>query len=207
MLGLNTLAKKQQDEGERQNLFEKIESCIARLDHIIHDIVHFSRNSRMDVVTEQIDFTGVFNTSISQCRDIEGVEKVNASIQIVDDTVFYTDKSRLEVVLKNILSNSIKYHDPKQKHPYVKIMVHVNSREANIEISDNGVGIHDKHIDEILKMFYRADDTKSSGSGLGLYIVKEVIDKLGGKICVQAYRGGGTTFFISIPNVRTPVLQ
>ncbi len=207
VLGLNELAKKQQDESLRQDIFGKIESCVARLDHIIHNIVHFSRNSRMDIVTEQINFNKVFSNSLAQCRDIEGVGNVSASIQVLGEQEFYSDKSRLEVVLKNLLSNSIKYHDPQQKNPFVKVLVQVNSREANIEVSDNGVGIHDKHIGDIFKMFFKASEIKSSGSGLGLYIVKEVIDKLDGKIRVQSYRGGGTTFFISLPNVSIPVLQ
>lgn len=203
VLGLNALAKKQQDEGQRQDILEKIDGCVARLDHIIHDIVHFSRNSRMDVAKEKIDFSELLNKSIAQCRDLDGVERILPSIQVYGQEFFYSDFSRLEVMMKNLLSNSIKYHDPKQRNPYVKISVHISADEANIEVSDNGIGIHEKHIDEIFKMFYRASEAKSTGSGLGLYIVKEIVEKLGGTIRVQSFVGAGTTFFIKLPN--TPV--
>lgn len=203
VLGLNSLAKRSGDEGERQGLFEKIESCVARLDHIIHDIVHFSRNSRLDVAREPINFSALFDRCIGQCRDIEGVEKVAASIQIQGNCIFHSDSDRLEVVVKNILSNAIEYRDPKQRHPYVKIIVTVSEREAKMEISDNGLGIHEKHFEDIFKMFFRANEMKSTGSGLGLYIVKEVIEKLGGNIRAQSFAGAGTTFFITIPNVGT----
>jgi PAS domain S-box-containing protein len=207
VLGLNMLAKKQQDEVQRQDIFDKIESCVARLDHIIHDIVHFSRNSRMDLSKEKIDFSAVFNDCLAMCRDLNGIEKVAASIQVYGDAFFYSDHSRLEVVMKNLLSNAILYHDPHQRNPYVKISISVNTHEARIEVSDNGTGIDEKHIDDIFKMFYRVNAVKSTGSGLGLYIVKEIVEKLGGSIRVQSFVGAGTTFFIKLPNAPVPMLQ
>lgn len=207
VLGLNRLAKKHNDEGQRQEIFEKIDGCVARLDHIIHDIVHFSRNSRMDVSKDKIDFSAIFNDSLALCRDLNGFEKVAASIQVYGDTFFYSDQSRLEVVMKNLLSNSILYHDPHQRNPYVKISITVNAYEASIEVSDNGTGIDEKYVDDIFKMFYRVNDLKSTGSGLGLYIVKEIVEKLEGTIRVQSFVGAGTTFFIKLPNAPVPVLQ
>lgn len=201
VLGLNMLAKKSQDEGERRELLEKIDSCVARLDHIIHDIVHLSRNSRLDVAREEIDFNALFNRCLAQCRDIEGVEKVAATIHVQGNKVFYSDRNRLEVVIKSILSNAIKYSDPKQRDPYVKVIVSVSELEARIEINDNGVGIHEKHFEDIFKMFFRANESKSPSSGLGLYIVREVLEKLGGKIRAKSFPGAGTTFFITLPNV------
>jgi PAS domain S-box-containing protein len=204
VLGLNSLAKVQKEESQRQDLFTKIDSCVSRLDDIIHDIVHFSRNSRMEVEKNRIDFKLLFDQSISQCRDVEGVEKVTSAIIVNGDAPFYSDISRLEILMKNILSNSIKYQDVKQKNPYVKVAVNITTDAADIEISDNGIGIPEKYMDDIFKMFYRATEAKS-GTGLGLYIVREIVEKLGGTIRVQSVAGAGTTFFISLPNASVAV--
>ncbi len=202
VLGLNTLAKKQQDETQRQDLFEKIDSCVARLDHIIHDIVHVSRNSRMELAKENISFQRLYDACKLYCSDIDGSGNVETSFQLQGNSPFYSDRGRLEIIVRNLLSNAIKYHDPRQQNPYVKMTVTISEADALIEIADNGIGIHEKHINDIFKMFYRVSEIKS-GSGLGLYIVSEIVEKLGGTIRVQSHIGSGTSFFISIPNVIT----
>ncbi len=80
-------------------------------------------------------------------------------------------------------------------------MVKVSRNEALIIIDDNGIGIEAKHQDKIFNMFYRATNFQP-GSGLGLYIVKETLDKLKGSITVESELGVGTKFSIKIPNLR-----
>jgi PAS domain S-box-containing protein len=201
VLGLNTLAKTQKDEKLRQDLFNKIETSIGRLDAIIHDIVHFSRNSRLDLLQEKIDFNEIFSKSHAQCRELNGVEKVAATIDIKGNADFYSDSKRLEVLMKNLLSNAIKFSDRQKNNPYVKITVQAGEEEARLTISDNGIGIHEKFLNDIFKMFYRASESEN-GTGLGLYIVKEVVEKLGGTIRVESYPGSGTTFLIRLPNMK-----
>jgi signal transduction histidine kinase len=91
-----------------------------------------------------------------------------------------------------------------QQDPYIHANVVVSPSEAAITIQDNGQGIASEHIDKIFKMFYRAAES-SDGSGIGLYIVKEVVQKLGGTIEVRSELGKGTTFSLRIPGAK--VLQ
>ena len=80
----------------------------------------------------------------------------------------------------------------------MEITVKANSEECLISISDNGIGIQQENLPHIFEMFYRATDS-SSGSGIGLYIVKNAIEKLEGKIEIESYYGEGTTFTIWLP--------
>ncbi len=114
------------------------------------------------------------------------------------NTPFYCDQWRLKVILNNIISNSIRYRNGKD--PVIKINVDVSDRVAKLEIRDNGKGIAKEHLDKVCKMFYRATDD-GAGSGLGLYIVKEAIDKLHGFICIDSEVGKGTTVTLEIPEV------
>ncbi|MDZ7606584.1 MAG: HAMP domain-containing sensor histidine kinase [Cyclobacteriaceae bacterium] len=112
-----------------------------------------------------------------------------------------TDGKRLSVVMKNLFSNAIRYHDLKKAQRYIKVDISYKPDKAVIQVSDNGIGIDNTHIGSIFKMFYRADES-SSGSGLGLYIVKESIEKLKGTIDVNSTPEIGTTFTVVIPSLR-----
>jgi len=102
------------------------------------------------------------------------------------------------VVFNNLISNAIRHHNGKQ--PKVDIVVHVKPKYARIVIQDNGAGIAKEHINNVFKMFYRATDT-SHGSGLGLYIVKETIDKLQGSIKLNSQVNKGTQVILQIPSL------
>ena len=109
-----------------------------------------------------------------------------------------TDASRLRIILNNLLSNAIKYHDLTKNEPYIEISAKHKDDLAVIEISDNGSGINHKYLVNIFDMFYRANE-KSDGSGLGLYIAKEMTEKLNGHINVSSEENVGTTFTLKIP--------
>jgi signal transduction histidine kinase len=97
------------------------------------------------------------------------------------------------------LSNAFYYHDIHKSKNWVKLTINVNPDKVYIEITDNGIGIEEKHIDKIFNMFYRATE-KTPGTGLGLYIVKQVLEKIQGKISVSSTYLSGTTFMVEFPN-------
>jgi signal transduction histidine kinase len=99
-------------------------------------------------------------------------------------------------VLNNLITNAIKYQNLNAES-LVKIKTSRNSNELSIEIQDNGIGIADELQPKIFEMFFRATEL-SSGSGLGLYIVKEIIDKMNGTISVKSTLSEGTVFRINL---------
>ena len=100
--------------------------------------------------------------------------------------------------MNNIISNAIRYRNGKD--PIINVEVNVKDHHARLTIEDNGRGISKEHIDKVYQMFYRATDD-GAGSGLGLYIVKETIDKLKGKIEITSEEGKGTRVTFEIPEV------
>ena len=103
--------------------------------------------------------------------------------------------------MNNLISNALRYHDKSQDNPYVKIIAKATEAEAQVAVEDNGQGIDEKHLEHIFTLFYRANKT-TEGSGIGLYIVKEALEKLGGKISVTSKLSAGTKFTITIPNYK-----
>ncbi len=102
------------------------------------------------------------------------------------------------MILNNIISNSIRYRNGKD--PVIKVNIKVDEQKAKLSIEDNGKGIAKEHLSNVCKMFYRATDD-GAGSGLGLYIVKEAIDKLNGSIKIDSKEGRGTTVNLEIPTL------
>jgi signal transduction histidine kinase len=102
--------------------------------------------------------------------------------------------------MNNLITNAIKYHNPDQPHPMVVISGEIGQARAIVHVTDNGSGIAPEHLDRIFDIFYRANETRS-GSGLGLYMVREMVQKLGGEIKVESELGKGTTFSLSLPNL------
>jgi signal transduction histidine kinase len=112
-----------------------------------------------------------------------------------------TDKTRLEIILKNLISNSFRYMDIKKPNPLLRIEACVSDDLATIKVMDNGIGIGADHLPKIFNMFYRAVE-HSQGTGIGLFLVRESAKMLCGKILVQSKLGEWTTFTLSIVNFR-----
>jgi signal transduction histidine kinase len=96
------------------------------------------------------------------------------------------------------VANAIRYHDKNKSEKFVQVQVEKTQKEVTIHVVDNGQGIHPDHKEKIFNMFYKASPY-SNGSGLGLYIAKETIAKLGGDISVSSELGKGSTFSIILP--------
>ncbi len=98
--------------------------------------------------------------------------------------------------LSNIISNSIRYRNGKD--PEIRVDVRANKDRVKVSIEDNGRGIAREHLPQVCNMFYRATDD-GHGSGLGLYIAKEAIEKLNGSLKINSREGEGTTVNLEIP--------
>jgi signal transduction histidine kinase/ligand-binding sensor domain-containing protein len=201
VLGLVEIARLETTIEAKQKCLNMINESVLKLDGFINDIIDYSRNQRIDIKPKMVDLEHEVNEALNELRYLDKENLIEKIIEIDGQTEFITDARRLNIVLKNIISNAIRYHDLEQQNPYIKINVQSNTNMATISIADNGIGIEHSHLENIFKMFYRADES-SKGSGLGLYIVKETIDKMGGKIEVESQLNFGTTFTIKIPSMK-----
>ncbi len=128
----------------------------------------------------------------------EDKKTVEIRTKVSNGIPFYSDRSRLTIVLNNLISNAIRYRNPAEENQFVDVDVTVSKAGANIFIADNGIGIAPEHQEKIFEMFYRVSQ-RSMGSGLGLYIVKEAVDKLNGSVQVSSDVGKGSKFILYIP--------
>jgi signal transduction histidine kinase len=205
VLGLISITREETDLEKIREYLELKEKSVAKLDHFIQDVIHLSKNARTEMEFEEIDFSEVIQNVFEEHSYSEQALKIEMHTEIEPMPPFYSDKERLKIVLRNLVSNSIRYSNPARQNPFVKIKVNSNGdtrqKRTRIEISDNGLGISDEHIDKVFDMFYRASSEKA-GTGLGLYIVKETVEKLMGTIQVTSQLGEGTSFIIELADTR-----
>ena len=182
--------------------FSLLKNSVKKLDGFIMDILDYSRNARLEMHLQEIHFdemlTDIFGNLRFMCTD--DAKEVDIRLAIRNGIPFYSDRSRLGIILNNLISNSIRYKNPEVADPFVEIRVEVSETGADILVRDNGIGIAEENQGKIFNMFFRVSN-KSAGSGLGLYIVKETVEKLNGVIGLHSESGKGTEFSIRLPNL------
>jgi signal transduction histidine kinase len=201
VLGLLNLTKHEKNltlEGIREYL-AMMESSILKLDHTLRNIIDYSRNARQEEEIEKIDIREEITQSFERLKYIGGQERLSKKIEVKGIAPFYSNAYRLSVIFDNLLSNAIKFQDHDKVDPMIAIGVNIDPASATIIVEDNGVGIPDDLHGLIFTMFFRANE-RSDGSGLGLYIAREMIRKLRGEITVSSQPGVGSRFELIIPN-------
>ncbi len=201
ILGLINISRAQQRDPEQLKIVDMMQASIQRLDTFIKSIADYSRNARLELEQEKIDFRKMIDESVALLLYMEDKDKIRTIVEVEGEGDFYSDRRRLEVVLNNFISNAIKYHDTRKPDPFIRIRARFDSEKATLEVTDNGTGIPEKYLDKIFNIFYRATPAKS-GSGLGLYIVKEIVTRMSGTIRVDSLEGEGSTFAVSFPNMK-----
>ncbi len=177
-----------------------MDRSIDKLNGFVGDILMHSRNSRVAVKKDVIDFAHEIELAAEGLRHMEFASHVELITSIIQEGPVVTDQYRLQSVLKNLVSNAVKYHNPKATNSWVKVEVNAGKKHVQFTVSDNGIGIREECVNRVFDMFYRASEN-SFGSGLGLYIVKETVEKLGGTIGVTSEENKGTTFTVTFPNL------
>jgi PAS domain S-box-containing protein len=206
ILGLVNLIRMEEDPQKHPHLLHLIEKSVNKLDTFILDLMNFSRNSRLSVATEPVDFEKIIAECADNLRYMERADRVRIITDVQSREPFFSDPSRIAIILQNMLSNSIKYQQTEGVEPYIHIRIRTDQQQAALRIEDNGQGIDAMYLDRIFDMFFRAS-LDSYGSGLGLYITKQVVEKLGGSINVSSRPRVGTVFTVTLPNrVPAPTL-
>lgn len=201
VLGLLDLATREDsDRGSYfQDYFAMMNHSITKLDDTLKEILDYSRNSRQQIVHQRIDFRKTIEESLEKLKYLEGFENMQTNITIKSDHAFYSDEYRITVILNNLISNAINYKDINKEKCKLDISVLVTKEKALLSVVDNGIGIAEEYKSRIFNMFFRGT-VRSKGAGLGLYIVRETINKLGGRIGVHSTYGEGTIVDLELVN-------
>lgn len=203
VLGLVNLVQLEYKHGEASmdDYFRMMQQSIHKLDETLKEILDYSRNARSPLKISEVNIRNMFTETFQRLEYMEPMDRVDKSIEMNGTAPFYTDAYRLSVIINNIVSNAIKYRDIHKDRHVLNVKIDVTDKELFLRFSDNGIGISGDYLPRIFDMFFRATE-RSEGAGLGLYIVRETVEKLRGRIDVTSALGHGADFTITLPNLK-----
>jgi signal transduction histidine kinase len=204
-LGLIGLIRSESEPIQQGLYLDILCELVTKLDNLIKDTIELSQNARLEVETEKIDWQNIWEEILANNQFQPNFLKVKKELILGEKAAFFSDRQRLSVILNNLISNAIKYAEVENRQAILHLSIEVDAQQVLIKVEDNGHGIAPEHQEKVFDMFYRATD-RSPGSGLGLYIVKEITQKLGGKISFDSKLHKGSAFDLLLPNLKRELI-
>jgi signal transduction histidine kinase len=200
ILGLISLTELEKEPipDEIVKYLQMIKERVNSLDDFIQDIIDYSRNSRVELSLTKVKFSDLIEDVIQHNKYLDNTSKIKFSTEISISQPLGLDKNRVSRVFSNLVSNAIKYNDLSKESPIVKINAKLSDNTLIVTVEDSGRGIRDEIKDRVFNMFYRGTD-QATGSGLGLYIAREMVLKMDGTISFTSQAGQGTIFTVTLP--------
>ncbi len=199
MKGIIHISEKDVEDKTARQYFRMIGQRVDKLNELISDILTISKSSKLPLKLENVRFDKlIIDDVIHDLKFNKGATKIRLDYAAEESHTIFSDYQQLKIILQNLIANGVKYHQLDQKDPLIGVKFKQDTKKVIIEVWDNGKGIREDSLSHIFDMFYRASED-SEGSGLGLYIVKEAVQKLGGTISVVSAEGEGTKFTMEFP--------
>jgi len=208
LIGLLNLAKYEHASStdNLSTIHIMMESRIKRLDATLKEILRYSQNARHEVRFERTEIIPLIKETFENLRYMNEFDKVEKQTLVRQNYVLNTDAHRVKIILNNLVSNVIKYRDPKKPGTKLVVKALIDCDRLQLVVEDNGIGIANEFLPRIFDMFFRATNI-GEGDGLGLYIVKETVIRLRGEISIESEVGVGTKFIIELPNYQSATLN
>ncbi len=199
ILGIANLAEIDVQDAKALEYFKSVKGMVNKLDGYIHEIIDHYKGNHSNDFSDKIDFENLVNDIIESIKYHPNAQDVRFEVDVEQSGEFVSNNMNVKTILSNLISNAFKYQRENESDKFVKVVVRISNNQATVKVSDNGVGIKEEKINDVFNMFYRAKND-NSGSGLGLFIVKEAVEKIHGKIDLKSEFGKGTEVSLIIPN-------
>lgn len=190
-------------EGVWEPTLERLQNCydeLERISRLVSDLERLRQveNENLKLQKTEVDLFELAQATVKNFETKFAKKKVHCTVEGIHAVVF-ADHNRIQQVITNLVSNAIKYSN---ENGVVRIAIQDMTDEGIIVVEDNGIGIAKKDLKLIFERFYRTDKSrnrKTGGAGIGLTIVKAIIQAHGGKIVVESEEGHGSKFIITLP--------
>ena len=168
----------------------------ARMQELVNDLLTYSRIGRKTGKFEYVNTEDILKQITFDSRLL--IEENNAHINYDNLPLVWADYTQMVQVFQNLISNSIKYNE--QENPTINISAEKKVNDWVFKVEDNGIGIDPKHRVHVFKIFQRLHGRDEyDGTGIGLAIVKRIVEQHGGMIWYESKPGEGSIFYFSIP--------
>ncbi len=196
-MGLAEVAKITVKDAAALELFEKVNETARSLDKMLLKLQSISVAGSQELIYSEVMMDHIFQIELDNFSD----EIIQKSIQVVTEVklnqLFYSYPALVKFIVQNLLENAIAFCTTES--PVVWMKAYEEANQVVIEVTDNGQGINLAYLPRVYEMYFRTNE-RSKGNGLGLYIVKKMVDKLNGRIELRSEIGLGTTVQVFLPN-------
>ncbi len=197
--GLIQLMRKE-DGKEHQTIYlEMMQKIVLQQEFFLHNITDLLKNARTEIHPEEINLEQIVLESFQQFSYLSHVHQIDKTVSIQGRHPFYSDIVRVRVILNNLISNAIRFQRDDSDTHRIEVSANIHPDGVVLKVSDNGIGIQPEYQERVFDLFFRATE-KYTGNGFGLYITKEMVNKLEGKILVDSSVNKGTTVSVLLPN-------
>lgn len=173
-----------------------IRNSTKQMDALLKGLLTLSRSGRAALNIYQLSMNDLLGKIVSSFDYM--IKKNNAQIVVENLESCYADEVQVSQLFTNLISNAFKFSDP-SRALIINISSELKGTFVEYCVSDNGIGIQKEHLEKIFELFYRLNPDKSEGEGLGLTIVRQIVNRLSGSLRVESEMGKGTKFFVSLP--------
>ena len=187
------------DEQTRQEYLDAIVISASNLSDLVSNILRLNKieNQTIPINRKAFDLCGQICECVVSFGDKLDAKQINLDAELEEKAVIFGDEEMLSLVWNNLLSNAIKFTEPGGQ---VRITENSDSDFVTVTVSDNGCGMDEATIKHIFDKFYQGDSSHSGeGNGLGLALVRRVVELSGGKVSVKSVPGHGSAFTVIIP--------
>ncbi len=174
------------------------QKSVGRLDETIAEILEYSRNSRLNLNFETFDVKEMV-LQIFESHKFIVEEGFDFKIDISGDSNIHSDRARMHTLFRNLIGNAVKYRRPGEDNQYVQFSLKRINGKIIMSVKDNGEGIPEYVKPKVFEMFYRGSTT-GAGTGLGLYICKQIVEKLDGNLDLESEEKKGASFKVIVPD-------
>lgn len=199
ILGLIQIGKKEIKDQASTKFIDLIDTMTKRLHSMLSELIKSMAIKDTESFNDEIKFQELINETLTTFKYTKDFSRLKIFTSILVSSPFFSNKFIFQTIFQNIIGNAIKYQNFNLQESFLKITVTQQDKKVIIVFEDNGIGIEETQQQKIFEMYYRASQ-QSSGSGLGLYLIKKGIEKLNGEIYVQSILGKGTTFTVTLTN-------
>lgn len=199
--GVSKLAKMEISDPVALEYFDMIDSATVKLDDFIYKMLDFYRSTKIDNKIVPVRFKEIIDQQLLAYQDKWDMGDIDFHIQVDQEEDFYSDDAKIRVILNNLIGNAYKFQKDEGEPKKIDLRISVVDGFTLLKISDNGIGIEEKHQSDVFKLFHRATQ-KNVGSGLGLYMIKESVDQMGGKIVLKSVVNEGTDIEVRLPDLK-----
>jgi signal transduction histidine kinase len=186
---------------DTKDSFGAIIQASDRLKQLVNDILQVARSDSGTIKVElkPVNIVDIFKKSLKEVEETALRRKIKITTKFAKDAMVQADEAKLSEVIENLLSNAIKYNKDKG---LIEVLTMKEGKNIISKVSDTGVGIPKNQQDKVFAKFFRAQQKGTeevSGTGLGLFVVKMLVEKMNGTISFISQEGKGTTFIFTLP--------